>query len=153
MIGLMAGGCSSPGIKGDNKIEAKALGTIAILPFEGYKGGEFVHYLKEELIERGATIVEIEDGKVPDEVDHIASGKLIGLPSLHDGVGNTKTRLVGAFMEITSTQTGQVIARAKVENNFPGRVTKVDIHEDNFYLPDTANQLIVRLRLIRQEAD
>jgi hypothetical protein len=51
-------GCAAPTIKSTKKIPLNSLGTLAVLSFDGHNGHQFADHITQELILRGARVVE-----------------------------------------------------------------------------------------------
>jgi hypothetical protein len=51
-------GCASPTIRATSQIQIQSVGTVAVLPFNGHNGSQFSDYVTQELILRGAKVVE-----------------------------------------------------------------------------------------------
>ncbi|MEX0325890.1 MAG: hypothetical protein AB3N33_07370 [Puniceicoccaceae bacterium] len=146
--------------------------TIAVLPFHGYRGGELVRYLNRELKDRRATVVEIRKlekdepkpdldrfdrkvakllkGKSLEGIDHIVTGQLISRPLMPGLLAESKSLVIGARMEVISTATGKVVARAELKRDSAYlHGGPEDFSDDTDVLPDTATRLIVALRWVQ----
>ena len=80
MCALIAG-CATPTIKATKKLSIQSLGTVAVLPFDGYHGDQFADAVTQELMLHGVQVVErsrvtsvlLEQGL---SVAEIASGRV-----------------------------------------------------------------------------
>ncbi|MEX0332715.1 MAG: hypothetical protein AB3N64_14965 [Puniceicoccaceae bacterium] len=151
------------------KPSLKEFGTVAVLPFHGYRGGELVRYIKREMKDRGVTVVELQDlgkdapkpeldkfdrkvskllkGRNLEGIDHIVTGQLISRPLMPALLAGSKSLVIGARMEVISTASGKVVARADLKRDTAYlHGGPEDVSDDSDVLPDTAARLIVTLR-------
>ena len=58
LIAIVAVGCATPSIKSTKQVPISSIGTVAVLAFEGHNGDQFADHVTQELIFRGARVVE-----------------------------------------------------------------------------------------------
>ena len=58
ILALTLVGCAMPTIKTTEKLTIQAVGTVAVLPFDGYNGNQFADACTQELMLRGVKVVE-----------------------------------------------------------------------------------------------
>ena len=164
--------CLSAGGTDKNPVKPRwtDFGTVAILPFHGYRGGEMVRHVARELGGRDVEVVELRklatDEPAPDlsiydrkvakllkgysleGIEHIITGQLITRPLL-TSFGDTKTLVVGASMVVVSTKSGKPVATSNLKRDTAYRHGgPEDIQDFDDLLPDTTERLVVQLRSV-----
>ena len=139
VVSLFLIGCATPTIKATKKLNVDSLGVVAVLPFDGHHGGQFADSVAQELMLRGARIVErsritsvlVEQGlSVADitsgRVNYEKIGGLLGVDTIVIGSvspivvyisGAPSGKVSTAAMRIVSVKTGTVVGSATYAAN------------------------------------
>lgn len=132
-------GCATPTIKATKKLHVDPLGVVAVLPFDGHHGDQFADSVAQELMLRGARIVErsritsvlVEQGlSVADltsgRVNYDKIGGLLGVDTIVIGSvspivvyisGAPSGKVSTAAMRIVSIKTGTIFGSATYSAN------------------------------------
>ena len=132
-------GCATPTIKATKKLTVDPLGVMAVLPFDGHHGDQFADSVAQELMLRGARIVErsritsvlVEQGlSVADltsgRVNYDKIGGLLGVDTIVIGSvspivvyisGAPSGKVSTASMRIVSVKTGTIVGSATYSAN------------------------------------
>lgn len=131
LVTLFLIGCAMPTIKSTKKMNVESLGVVAVLPFDGHHGDQFADFVAQELMLRGAKIVErsritsvlVEQGlSVADitsgRVNYERIGGLLGVDTIVIGSvspivvyisGAPSGKVATAAMRVVSVKTGTIV--------------------------------------------
>jgi hypothetical protein len=109
MAVVMVGCASPPTIRATSQIQIQSVGTVAVLPFNGHNGHQFSDFVAQELILRGAKVVErskvasvLQEQKL--SIADISTGG-VNLEKL-GGLLGVETFIVGSVSPITVYESG-----------------------------------------------
>ena len=139
VLSLFLIGCPAPTIKATHELNAEQLGVMAVLSFDGHNGDQFADSVAQELIIRGATIVErsritsvmVEQGlSVADitsgRINYEKVGGLFGVDTIVIGSvspiivyasGAPSGKVSTAAMRVVSVKTGIIVGSATYSAN------------------------------------
>ena len=135
LMSVLAGGCGlTSAIDVSRRVDPKAVGKLAVLPFAGHRGDNFSDHVTHELVARGYSVVERsnlnailkEQGLqfsdlVEGRGDLRRIGQLLGADSLVLGSvspitvyvsGAVSGKVSGASLRFVSVSTGEVLGSA-----------------------------------------
>ena len=137
-IAALLSGCSSPTTKSSRRIDIHELGVIAVMPFDGYNGAQFSDAVAQELLFKGARLVDrqklvnivVEQGMSVNSitkdgefqkigglagVDHIISGSVTPIVVYLSGAPSGKVST--ASLKIVSVKTGEIVVASNYNAN------------------------------------
>ena len=132
-------GCSSPTTIGTPSVNLRSLGTISVLPFEGYNGDQFSNQVAQQMMLRGARLVDrarltavlVERGLSVANIaksngDILKIGGLLGVDVIVSGSvspiivyasGAPSGKVSTASLRLISVKTGEILASASYSAN------------------------------------
>lgn len=157
---FMLMGCTMPSTDGTPPVSIRGLGTMTVLPFDGYNGEQFSNMVAQELMKRGARLVDrarldavlIEQGL---NVKNIAKGgidiqKIGGLlgvdvivtgsvsPIIVYASGAPSGKVSTAALKLTAVKTGEIIASASYSAN-------TELLAGSVLYPKAAERLVLQI--------
>ena len=134
-----AAGCSSPTTTATAKLNIQSLGTVSVVPFDGYNGEQFSEAIIQQLLMKGARLVDrarlnsvlIEQGLsvasiTQGAVDLRRVGGLLGVDVIVTGSvspivvhvsGAPSGKVSTASMRFVSVKTGEILGAASYAAN------------------------------------
>lgn len=135
LISLLTGGCGlTATIEASRRLDPKAVGKVAVLPFAGHRGDNFSDHVTHGLVARGYAVVERSNlnAILKEQGLHLSDlvegrgdlrriGQLLGADTLVLGSvvpitvyvsGATSGKVSGASVRFVSVSTGEVLASA-----------------------------------------
>jgi hypothetical protein len=154
---MLVSGCATPTIKSTSKIQTVALGVVAVLPFQGFRGDQFADAVTQELLMRNVKIVErtqityilLEQGmNITDitegKINYTKLGGLLGVDTIVVGSvspitvylsGVPSEKVSSASMRLISVKTGAVIGASSYSAN-------TDLLAGSALYPNVAERLV-----------
>lgn len=157
---ILLASCASPTTVGTTQVNPMALGIISVFPFNGYNGEQFSNEVEQQLMLRGAKLVDrariisilAEQGLsvaniTEGSVDFRKVGGLLGVdvvvtgsvsPIIVYATGVPSGKVSAASLRMISVQTGEILATASYSAN-------TDLLAGSVLYPEAAKRLVTQI--------